>query len=223
MFKQRKRAPEYAVIGLGRFGSSLALELTALGYYVLGIDRNRDLVQKLADRLEQTVALDSTDENALRALGVGSFDTVVVAIGSEFESNLMTALAVKNLGVRRVISKAMTDRQRKVLLAVGVDQVILPEKESARRLARTLVQPNALEQIALDPEHSITELALPPWLEGQSLRSADLRSRFSVTVLAVMRQHNLIVAPAADLVFAAGDLVVVIGRNDHIDRLAQSV
>jgi trk system potassium uptake protein TrkA len=218
-----KRALEFVVIGLGRFGSSLAVELTRLGYHVLGIDRSAAPVQRLADRIEQTVTVDATDEAALRDLGLGAFDTVIVAIGHDFESNLMAALAVKNLGVRRVISKAMTERQRTVLLAVGIDQVILPEKESARRLARTLVHPNALEQLNLDPDHSITELVLPHWLEGQTLRSADLRAKFGVNVIGVMRDHQLLVSPSADFLFVVDDLIIVIGKNSCIEKLADNI
>ncbi len=124
---RRNSKPDIAVIGLGRFGSSLALTLAASGCKVLGIDRDQTIVQHLADDLTQTVALDATDENALRAIDITAFDTVVVAIGADFESDLMATVALKSLGVRRVICKALTERQKSILLKVGADQVVLPE------------------------------------------------------------------------------------------------
>jgi trk system potassium uptake protein TrkA len=129
---------EYAVIGLGRFGSSLTLRLIELGHSVLGIDRNRELVQRLADDLTQTAVLDASDDEALRDIDITAFDAVVVAIGADFESNLMTTTALKALGVSLVICKALSDRQRTILLRVGADRVILPEIEAGQRLADDL-------------------------------------------------------------------------------------
>jgi trk system potassium uptake protein TrkA len=117
----------------------VALALAEQGYSVLGIDRDRDLVQRLADDLTQTVALDATDDDALRAVDITSFETVVVAIGTDFESNLMATTALKALGVRTVICKALTERQQTILLRVGADRVVLPEYEAGRRLADDLM------------------------------------------------------------------------------------
>lgn len=211
--------PEVAVIGLGRFGSSLALTLVASGCKVLGIDRERTIVQDLADELTQTVALDATDEDALRAIDITSFDTVVVAIGADFESDLMATVALKSLGVRRVICKALTERQKAILLKVGADQVVLPEHEAGRRLAQSLTMPLLLEQFALGASHMLSELRVPPSFIGQTLRSVDLRGRFGVTLLAVKRADDVIISPSAVLTFAADDLLVIIGANEQIARL----
>ena len=216
----RKSKPEFAVIGLGRFGTSLALTLVERGYTVLGIDRDRDLVQSLADELDHVVALDATDEDALRAVDVDSFDTVVVAIGTNFEANLMTTLALKSIGVRRIICKALNLRQRTALLAVGAHEVVLPEHESARRLAQSQTMPLVLDQIALSDTHCITELTVPESIVGRSLKETDLRRRFGVTVLAVQRGNQLIVSPTADERFVQGDKLVVLGAVTDTSRLA---
>jgi trk system potassium uptake protein TrkA len=213
--------PEFAVIGLGRFGSSLALALAEHGYDVLGIDQNRDIVQAMADEIAQAVALDSTDEDALMAVDIRSFDTVIVAIGTDFEANLLTTLALKSVGVRHVICKALSQRHRTALLAVGADQVILPEHDSARRLAATIKMPRLFDQLALSSEYSISEVWLPASLGGQTLRAADLRTRLGVTIIAVKRGDGLVVSPSADFVLAQGDLLAVIGRNDAIARLSE--
>ncbi|MFN3373900.1 MAG: potassium channel family protein, partial [Chloroflexus sp.] len=132
---------EFAVIGLGRFGRSVALNLIERGHTVLGIDRDPNIVQQLADRMTQVVALDSTNEDALRAVDILSFDTVVVAIGSQFEANLMTTVALKQLGVKRVVCKALNERQQYILTRVGADMVVLPEHEAGARLAWQLSEP----------------------------------------------------------------------------------
>ncbi len=218
---RRAHKPEFAVIGLGRFGTSLALELVHRGYTVLGIDHNRELVQSLADELTQVVALDATDEDALRAVDITSFDTVVVAIGSSLENNLMTTLALKTLHVRHIICKAQNEKQRTALLAVGANEVVLPEQESAHRLAYALTMPLFIGQIPLGDQYSITELNLPPSFVGRNLRELDLRSRFGVTVMAVERQDEVVLSPPADFVFREGDELTVLCTNQQVERLRE--
>lgn len=211
---------EFAVIGLGRFGASLALRLANQGYTVLGIDSDRNLVQRMADELSQVVALDATDEDALRAVDIASFDTVVVAIGTNFEANLLATLALKNLGVRRVICKASTERHRKVLLSVGADHVVLPEHESALRLANALLMPSLIDQIAIGANYSVTEITAPKSMVGRSLQDARPRDRFGVTVIAVETVAQTIVSPPASYVFHPDDRLVVLGTMDQIARFA---
>lgn len=216
---RRNGKREIAVIGLGRFGTSLATALTDRGFNVLGIDRDRELVQRLADRCTQMVALDSTDEEALRAVDIASFDTVVVAIGSNFESNLMTTVALKSLGVRHVVCKALTERQRAILERVGADRVVLPEHEAGRRLAKTLTTPVVLDHLELEPGFSVTELRVPQSMVGQTVIEADLRRRYGITVLAVKRGPALTVSPSISYTFDEEDLLVVVGTDESIERL----
>ncbi len=217
----RNNQPEFAVIGLGRFGSSLALTLAGRGYTVVGIDRDRALVQEFADELTQTVALDATDEDALRAIDIASFDTVVVAIGADFESNLMATVALKSLGVRHIVCKALSERQQAILLKVGADRVVLPEYEAGQRLAYSLTMPLLLDQLVLDANHAITELRTPGSFVGRSLRQVDLRGRFAITLLAIKRQEEFLISPSADVIMQEEDLLVVIGSNANLDRLTR--
>ncbi len=210
---------EFAVIGLGRFGSSLATTLMSRGFHVLGIDRSQDIVQKLSEQLTQVVSMDATDEDALKAVDILSFDTVIVAIGSDFESNLMTTVALKSLGARNVVCKASTERQKTILLKVGADRVVLPEQEAGRRLARLMTSPGILDQLELEPGYSITELQVPESLMGHTLAETDLRRRFGITVLVVKRSQQLVVAPPADYTLMDHDLLVVLGSNTNIARL----
>jgi trk system potassium uptake protein TrkA len=213
---------EFAVIGLGRFGGSLALELTTFGFSVLGIDHDPEVVQGISEDIARAVSLDATDEDALQAVDITAFDTVVVAIGTDFEANLLVASALKALGVRRVIAKAVTQRQRAILERIGVDQVVLPEIEAGRRLAHSLAEPHVLQRFDFGEEHHVLELRLPDTLAGRSLRHTDLTERYGLTVLAVKRDRSLQVAPPADFVFTATDLLVALGTREQVDRFFSS-
>jgi trk system potassium uptake protein TrkA len=217
---RRGPRPEFAVIGLGRFGRGVALTLVNRGFTVLGIDRDREVTQQLADELTQTVALDSSDEEALRAVDITAFDTVIVAIGTEFESALMTTVALKSVGVRRVICKALGERQKTILLKVGADQVILPEHEAGQRLAYTLTTPLMLDQLPLGAEHSIMELRPPASYIGKPLRSLDERDHLRVAIVAHKRGDQVVIAPAMDTVLAVDDVLVVIGPTEQVARFA---
>ena len=175
---RRNGSSEFAVIGLGRFGSAVALNLIKRGFTVLGIDRDPAIVQNLADRMTQIVAIDSTNEEALKAIDITSFDTVVVAIGTNFEANLMTTVTLKGMGVRHVVCKAVSERQQQILLRVGADRVVLPEHEAGARLAWRLAEPRVLDHLELGSGFSVAEIRVPAWLVGQSLMISGLRKRF---------------------------------------------
>ncbi len=210
---------EFAVIGLGRFGSSLATTLAKRGHYVLGIDADPQIVQKAAESVTQAVVLDSTDEEALRAIDIVAFDTVVVAIGENFECSMMTTVTLKAMGVHRVVCKARTQRHYDILMRVGADLVVLPEHDAGRRLANVLSGPNVLDQLELEPGFAITEMRVPQSLVGRTLAQADLRRRSGVTVLLVKRGQELNVSPPADFSFADDDLLIVIGSDADLARM----
>lgn len=219
--RQRQHRPEFAVIGLGRFGTSLALALVESGYSVLGIDQDAELAQRLVDDLTQIVILDATDEDALREVDIASFDTVIVAIGADFESNLLTTVSLKHLGVRYVISKAVTNRQAEILLRVGADEVIQPEQEAGRRLAEQLTVPAVLARLHLGPQHDIVELMTPSSIAGKSLQELDLRRRMGVTVLLIKRDNDLIVSPRTDTPLLESDLLVAVGSNEALEAFGK--
>jgi trk system potassium uptake protein TrkA len=219
IFSSHKKDREFAVIGLGRFGRAVVRTLSERGHSVLGIDRDPEAVQYISKDCTQAIIMDSTNEEALRSIGINAFDTVVVAIGTDFESNLITAVALKSLGVRRVICKALSRRQKDILLRVGADQVVLPESDAGQRLAMELSTPNLLDQIPLGNTHSIMELHVPPSLAGKSLAELDFRNRYGGSVVAIRHMDSVTVAPRADLVLAAEDIIVVIGHTEKIARL----
>jgi trk system potassium uptake protein len=218
---RRGKQQEFAVIGLGRFGRSLALALEARGHPVLGIDEDGAIVQQMGDQITQAARLDATNENALKAVDITTFDTVIVAIGNDFESNLMTTVALRALGVKQIICKAQTVRQRDILLRVGADRVIQPESEAGRRLAEELSLPSVLDKLPLGADHSVAEIIVPPSLAWQSLAQSDMRGRFGITVLLIKRGDDLYMSPTADTVLQRDDIIVVLGSNESINRFSE--
>lgn len=216
---------EFAVIGLGRFGSNVALTLEQSGHHVLGIDQNEELVQRIAQDLTQAVIVDSTNVEALRALDIMSFDTVIVAIGQNFESSIMTTVSLKELGVRHVVCKAPTERQAQILIRIGADQVIQPERESGIRLAEALTNPTLLEKFSLgdDTDYSIAEFSVPNCLTQQTLAQSDIRNRFGISVLLVKHAGNVTVNPPPDTILLENDVVVVLGHEEQIQAFSKLI
>lgn len=208
---------QFAVIGLGRFGSSLAKELMALGYEVLGVDRDQEAVDELQDTLTYAVAADATDETVLRSLGIRNLDCAVVAIGDDIQASIMTAILLKDMGVKMVVAKALSAMHGKVLNKIGVDRIIYPERDMGVRVAHQLVSPNLLDYIELSQQYTIAELSVPKKLSGQSLRQLNTRAKYGCSIVAINKPAGMIIAPTADDSVEEDDIVVVIGTNQQVD------
>jgi len=213
---------QFAVIGLGRFGSSLAGYLAKMGYEVLAVDENEERVQAVAHLVTHAVSADSTDEEAMRALGIRNFDVVVVAIGQDIQASILTTLILKELGVPTLIVKAQSELHGKVLGKIGADKVVFPERDMGLRVAHQLISPNILEHIELSPEYSIVEMKTPADMVGKSLRQLDIRAKYNCNVLAVMREERMNITPNADEPLQSEDVLVIVGRNDLLTRLEQA-
>ncbi|MBP6469098.1 MAG: TrkA family potassium uptake protein [Chloroflexi bacterium] len=217
----KKHQQEFAVIGLGRFGSRLARALEENGQTVMAIDVDPQLVQSIADEVTHAAALDATNEDALRAIDITAFDTVIVAIGADFEANLITTATLKDLGVRRIICKTQSNRQKGILLRIGADKVVQPEQNSALRLAEELSLPTLLEKFNLTQSYSIAEIVLPASLNWQSLAQTDLRNKYQLTVLLIKRGDEVLISPTSDTVLQEGDLLIVFGDNQSITQFSK--
>jgi trk system potassium uptake protein TrkA len=215
-------AREYLIIGLGRFGSSLALKLDELNYDILAVDSDPKVVQELSPRLPQVITADCTALETLSALGPEAFSTVVVCVGADFESSILITNALKHdFGVKHLIAKAVSFRQRDVLLRVGADQVVLPEHESGVRLALALTSEGVIvDRLELDAGVSVSSMACPASLIGRSARQVDLRSKHNVNLL-MIKGARRIPHPSPDEIFQSGDVLVVMGPDDDVNRLAQ--
>ncbi|WP_459954368.1 potassium channel family protein [Paenibacillus pini] len=209
---------QFVVIGLGRFGSSLALELMDLGYEVLGLDKNEEIVNDLSDQLTHTVVADATDEEVLKSLGIRNFDCGIVAIGDDIQMSILAAILLKELGVQTVVAKAISILHGRALEKLGVDRVIFPERDMGIRVAHQLVTPNLVDYIEISKDYSIVEMTVPATLDGRTLNEVNTRTRFGCSIVALHRPGGIIIAPTAMDKLQTGDIMVIIGSNVNIDR-----
>lgn len=209
---------QFIVIGLGRFGSSVALTLYNMGHDVLVMDKNEDLVQELASSVTHAVQADATDEAVLRSLGIRNFDVAVIAIGNDIEASILATSLIKGLGVKKVVAKAQNDLHGRILEKVGADRIIYPEREMGVRLAKYLSGTNILDYIELSPDFSILEVQAAAKLSGKSLRELNLRARYGITVVAIRHGDEIKVSPDADDTISKGDILVVVGATTALER-----
>ena len=210
---------QFVIIGLGRFGSSVAKTLYALGHDVLAIDSNEDLVQEISDSVTHAVQMDATDDNALRTLGLRNFDVAVVTIGANIQASVMATLLVKDMGIKYIIAKGNSDLHAKVLYKIGADRVILPEKDMGVRVAHNLVSSSILDYIELSPDYSIIEIESPKEWYGKSMKELSLRSKYGINVMAIKRNNEVNISPDADDVINKDDIVVAIGSAEDLTKL----
>ena len=210
---------QFVVLGLGRFGHSVAKTLYALGNDVLAIDMDGDLVQEISDSVTHAVQLDATHENALRSLGLRNFDVAVVTIGSNIQASVMATLLVKELGVKYIIAKGHSDLHAKVLYKIGADRVVLPEKDMGVRVAHNLVSASIVDYIELSPDYSIMEIqALDEW-DGKTLDELRLRSKYGINVMAIKNGDEINLTPSAQDKVNAKDVIVAIGSAEDLSKL----
>lgn len=210
---------QYAVIGCGRFGASVARTLYGTGHDVLAIDQDEDVIQELADSVTHAVQMDATDESSLRSLGVRNFDVAVIAIGSDIQSSILITLLAKELGVKYVVAKAQNELHAKILYKTGADRVVLPEREMGVRVAHNLVSSNILDYIELAPDYSIAEITpLKEWT-GKNLKDIDIRVKYGVTIMAIKRKAEINISPSAQDVICHEDVIVVVGHNKDIQKI----
>ncbi|CUH95522.1 Ktr system potassium uptake protein C [Propionispora sp. 2/2-37] len=210
---------QFAVIGLGRFGTSLASTLEKLGHEVLALDKDESKVQKYSDSFTHVIQGDSTDESVLKAIGIRNFDCVIIAIGGDLQDNVMTTLLVKELGIKYVVAKAQNHLHGRMLEKIGADRVVYPEREMGQRVAHSLVSTTILDFIELSPEISILEITAPAKVINKTLLEANLRAKYRINVLAIKRNNKIIATPMANDMILEKDILIVMGDNKDIHEL----
>ena len=209
----------YIVIGLGRFGSEVARSLCRQGCEVLALDEKSDLVQQISSDVTHAAVADARDKEVLRALGVREFDCAIIAIGDSLSDSILATMNVKELGVPLVICKAHDETHRQVLLKLGADRVVIPEKEQAVRLAKGLSSRSALDYIELSDECGIIELPAPKAWIGKCLRELNVRAKLGINILAIRSGNRLNVTPAPDRPIRDSDILVVMGYNASLEKV----
>ena len=216
------KAKQYAIIGMGRFGSSVARTLTSMGFEVLAVDHSEERIQEVISFVTHAVIADTTDEEALRSLGIRNFDVVVVAIGQDIQSSILTSIILKDLGVPMLVVKAQNELHGKVLTKIGADKVVYPERDMGMRVAHNLVSPNVLDYIELSQDYGMTEITARPNMVGKTLRDLHIRAKYGCNVMAIKRRGKMNIAPRAEDAIEQDDILVVIGHNDDLRKFETS-
>ncbi len=209
----------FVVIGCGRFGQSVARTLYKLGNEVLAIDKSAENVQDISEEVTHAVQADVMDEGVLKELGLRNFDVAVVAIGSNLEASIFATLLAKEVGVKKVVTKAQSELHGKLLSKIGADKVVFPERDMGIRVAHNLVSTNILDFIELSPDYGILEItALQEW-ENKALSQLRLSTKYGLNVMVIKKGKEVIVPPSASDVVEKDDILVVIGSTKDINRV----
>ncbi|WP_125143609.1 potassium channel family protein [Clostridium transplantifaecale] len=206
------------IIGLGRFGSTMAMKLHELGHEVMAIDTSEERINAVLPYVTSAQIGDCANEQYMSSLGIRNFDVCVVAIGDNFQSSLEITSLLKDLGAKFVLSRASRDIHAKFLLRNGADQVVYPEKEMAVRSAVRYSSDNIFDYIELTQEHSIYEIPVPDAWIGKSIVDMNVRNKYNITILAIKYSDTLHPLPGASYVFKPGDILVILGANRDINR-----
>jgi len=218
-----------AVIGLGRFGMSLAKNLAQSGVQVIAVDRNGQLVNEIKDHVTVAVRLDSTDQLALQSQDIDKVDVCVISIGENFEAALLTTVIVQHMGVPEVICRAQTQFHAEIFRKIGATKVIQPEQESGGNLARQLANPHLVDFIRLAEGFTLLEFHAPRAFQGKSIRELALRNQYDINLVVVRRpvgdpeegeeQHFRTIVPRPDDKIEAKDMLVVVGADEALAKL----
>lgn len=206
------------IIGLGRFGRHVAMELNELNHEVMAVDTDEERVNAVLPYVTNALIGDSTNGDFLRSLGVGNFDACIVAIGDSFQNSLETTDLLKELGAKKVIARAATGVQEKFLLRNGADEVVYPEKQLAAWTAIRCTSDHILDYFELDGEYSIFELTVPDQWCGKTIFQLDIRKKYGITVLGVRENGKLQMNLAADKVFTEGSSVLILGHQKDVQK-----
>nr|KXH70666.1 MAG: hypothetical protein AM324_01055 [Candidatus Thorarchaeota archaeon SMTZ1-83] len=217
------------VIGLGRFGSAIAEALSSKQCEVLVIDSDEKKIERLEPIVTQALVLDATDEEALREAGIRDFDVAIVAVGADIEASILITMLLKEFGIKEVVTKAMDNLHAKILRKVGCDRVVFPERDMGQRLAESLISPKIFDYIELSSTHSLIEIDAPESLEGRTLKQAELRAKYGVSVIAIKRKtptiredgetefkETTIIGPSADEEIQRGDRLCLLGKDEGL-------
>ena len=226
-------AYKFAVIGMGRFGTSVATTLASKGAEVLAIDISEEKIEELRDEVAFAVALDATDIKALKAQNIQNMDGVVAAIGRDFESLLLTTVHLLDLNVKRIIARAMNQTQRTILEKMGVNEIIAPEIEVGITVAQILLNPSLLNFLQLPDDYEIVEISSPPNITNRTLSDLDLRKRYHLNLITVKRidqkikngveniEEHIVGVPRPDTKFQDSDILILMGKDKDIKRFVE--
>ena len=209
------------VIGLGIFGFNIAKDLYENGIEVIAIDKNKEVIQRIKDFSTKAILSDGTDKEVMESIGIQEDDVVIVSFGEDLAASTLITLRLKEMKVKKIIVKAPNEDHKHILEKVGATEVIIPEREMADKVAKSLISPNVLDYIPLSDEYTICEIVPPPSFMGKSIAELHLRSKYHIEVIAIreMLPERLTMVPRADFVIKDSDVLVVIGKEEDIQKI----
>lgn len=218
--KNQASTHQVAVIGLGRFGAALAMELVDTGHDVLGIDVSEDLVQRYSEEITQTIQADSTSRQALNEVNIQNFERVMVSIGTNIEASILTCSLLLEMGIREIWAKADTDAHGRILKQLGVHHVVFPESDMGRRIAHQ-VGGDQLDYVEIDQGFVMAKTAVAGSFEGKSLNQLGFRAKFGILVVATSHGDSAYVAATPETVISEGDWMILAGPKEAVDKFCQ--
>lgn len=213
---------QFFVAGLGRFGKSVAITLEKMGYDVMAMDSDEEVVQDLSDTLGYVVCGDCSDEKNLISMGTGNADIAVVSVG-DLSASLMTTLLLKEMGVKKIVVKALGEVHGKMLQKIGADKIIYSEKEMGIRVAHNLISPGIVDYIEMENNITIVSIHVPADWVGKNLIEIDVRRKYNINVAAIKRDGEMMVNPRPDMKLEAKDMVVILGDNESVKKVAETL
>ena len=209
------------LIGLGRFGKHMAMDLNRLGHEVMAVDLNEDRVNEILPYVTNAQIGDSTNEEFLESLGIGNYDLCVVAIGNNFQNSLETTSLLKDMGARLVVSRAERDVQAKFLLRNGADKVVYPERQMAKWAAIRFTADHILDFIEVDDTHAIFEVEMPRQWVGKTVGQLNIRQKYNINIVAIKRDENINMSISSETTLKEGETLLVIGEYKTLQRCFQ--
>lgn len=214
---------QFAVIGLGKFGSTVARHLESNNAEVLALDVDEKIVQTISSEVNHVICADSTDEKSLKALISSDFDAAIISIGQDFEASILTLITLKEIGVKKIIVKALSETQAKILKRLGADEVIFPEIEMGQKLAHSLVNPDLLDFLNLSEKYSIAEINPPKDVLKKTIKDSAIRNLYDINIIAIRKrqsgQDSIAINPSPDRVINESDRLIVLGDTDKIRKM----
>jgi trk system potassium uptake protein TrkA len=209
------------VIGLGIFGLNIVRELYEAGFEVIAVDKSKDAVQRVRDCSTKAIQADGTDKEIMEAIGIQEDDVVIISFGEDLAAATLTTLHLKQMKVRTIIVKAPNEEHKLILEKIGATEVMIPEKEIAHKVAKSLISPNVLDYLPLADDYIISEMAPPNSFLGKSLAQLQLRSRYHIEVIAMrdIVSDTVYMVPGADFIIKDGDVLVILGKEKDIQQI----
>lgn len=213
----KKEKKQILIIGLGKFGMSVAKELSKYDCEVLAVDESSDLVDEVAEYVTHAARIDAGDINALKKLGIHTFDVAIIGIGDNLESSIMIALSLKELEVPYIIAKSRDEKHTRLLNMIGVDKVVEPEKDAGVRIAKSIMHKSIIERVEFGKEYSVIEIETPDEWVGMSLNRLNVRPKYNINIVCVEKSDGKVIIPMANYVIEEKDNLMIISPNKELE------